>query len=123
YSIGEVDLPDFPIAKAVAASAAFPPVLAPVTLHFESGEVRPLQGAFLHREPFTRKVKLADGGVYDNQGMQRVVGKCRTVLVSDGRSPFNRSPNPSSFWPLLLMRTLFIMDSQLHALRNRLRFS
>jgi NTE family protein len=67
-------------------------------------------------------VKLADGGIYDNQGLQRVVGKCRTVLISDGGSPFDRQENPSNFWPLLLMRTLFIMDSQVHALRRRIAF-
>lgn len=83
YRVGRVDLPKVRLADAVTASSAFPPVLSPVRLKIEQ-KMEPLDGADLHREPYLSKAMLSDGGVYDNLGLETALGRCRTLLVSDG---------------------------------------
>jgi predicted acylesterase/phospholipase RssA len=55
------DLPNFSVARAVAASSAFPVVFSPVILT-ESEFGGPL--------PFKCQQALADGGIYDNMGLE-----------------------------------------------------
>jgi predicted acylesterase/phospholipase RssA len=68
----------------VAASAAFPPVRSPVTLEVDPAardvaETKPSGNI----EPWPpRTIKLSDGGVYDNLGLQPVLRRCATILVS-----------------------------------------
>ena len=80
------------IAQAVAASSAFPPVLAPATFEFEESDFTPNSGGKgeynLQRPPFTTDVQLADGGVYDNLGLETAYKRYRTLLVSDAGAPF-----------------------------------
>lgn len=61
YRVGEVRRPTTPLAVAVAASAAFPPVLSPVLLRLEETAFTPGSGD-LQRKPFTTRVVLTDGG-------------------------------------------------------------
>lgn len=60
--MGKVPSPDVPLATAVAASSAFPPVLSPLRLKLQSGDFEPNTGLDLQREPFTTRVLLTDGG-------------------------------------------------------------
>jgi NTE family protein len=69
YRVGEVRKPTIPLSKAVAASSAFPPVLSPVELRLDPESFTPNSGLDLQRQPFTSKVILSDGGVYDNLGL------------------------------------------------------
>jgi NTE family protein len=85
YRLGYVSPPpgDWDVARAVAASSCFPPIFNPLPLDvpvasFKRGRDR-LDGA---------DVRLSDGGLYDNLGLEPVWKTHRTVLVSDGGAVF-----------------------------------
>lgn len=69
--------PDWPLARAVAASSCFPPVFDPLPIKPPNGKTPP---GFIG-------MSLSDGGLYDNLGLQPAA-LCKTVLVSDGGAPF-----------------------------------
>ena len=110
--------PTVPLAQAVAASSAFPPVLSPV----ECGSIRtsftPNSGT-LQRKPFTSKVVLSDGGVYDNLGLETVWKRYQTVLVSDAGGKLEAEEEPKSDWAQHSYRVLNLIDNQVRALRKR----
>src|SRR5580658_4604118 len=62
YLVGIVMSPQVSLAKAVAASSAFPPVLSPSILEVNPRDFRPDPKCPLQREPFTSKIALCDGG-------------------------------------------------------------
>ena len=89
YRIGLLRNPTIPVARAVAASSAFPPVLSPIVLD-RPGTFEAVEGADLAGNPaYTKRIYLSDGGVYDNLGLETVWNRCRTVLVSDAGAPFS----------------------------------
>ena len=119
YRIGLVKQPRTPLATVVAASSAFPPVLSPLILKLPDGVFDPEGRGPLFEEPYTTRVVLTDGGVYDNLGLQPVTGEQRfTVLVSDGGGRTPPAPRPRTFWPLQLLRVLGVIDQQVRALRS-----
>ncbi len=65
------------------------------------------------------RVVLTDGGVYDNHGLEPVVKRYMTVLVSDGGAPFGRSPEIGFDWVRQLKRILDVTDNQVRAQRRR----
>lgn len=81
--------PNWPLAKAVAASSCFPPIFDPMTLDLSP---RDLTGGKLEpgdeRDRLIAGLRLSDGGVYDNLGLEPVWDTYHTLLVSDGGSPF-----------------------------------
>ena len=68
---------------------------------------------------YRSRVVLADGGVYDNLGLEPIIKRARTVLASDGGSPFSTEPRPCGFWPLQVVRVLICEDNQVRGLRKR----
>ena len=88
--------PGLRIVDAVAASCAYPPFFAPLeldgaTLGLVGGvpdpdEPEPVQASL------GRRIQLADGGVYDNLGLEPVWSDHQTVLVSDGGAVFRSRP-------------------------------
>lgn len=112
------------IARAVAASSAFPPVLAPATFSFAESDYTPKSGGpdpyNLQHKPFTTDVALADGGVYDNLGLETAYKSHRTLLVSDGGAPFMPADDVQRNWIGLSMRVVDVVDNQVRALRKRL---
>lgn len=112
------------IAQAVAASSAFPPVLAPATFEFEESDFTPDSGGpapyNLQRPPFTTHVQLADGGVYDNLGLETAYKRYRTLLVSDAGAPFKAVKDVPTNWASLGKRVIDLVDNQVRALRKRL---
>ena len=98
-----VTRPDLPLAHAVAASSAFPPVLSPCYLDV----------------PGRGRVTLTDGGVYDNLGIEPILKNCRTVLVSDGGGTFTEQATPHSDWLRGTLRVLNVIDVQVRRLRRR----
>lgn len=119
YKVGYVQKPDLPLSVAVGASSAFPPFLSPVVLK-KPGAFRPAQPPPALTDPRYRdRVVLSDGGVYDNLGLEPIIKRARTVLVSDGGSPFETTPRPCGFWPLQVLRVLMCEDNQVRALRKR----
>ena len=69
--------PDWPVARAVAASSCFPPVFDPMPIRAPDGQA----GARF------AGMSVSDGGLYDNLGLQPAA-QCETVLSSDGGAPF-----------------------------------
>ncbi|KQU71001.1 patatin-like phospholipase family protein [Phycicoccus sp. Root101] len=79
------------IADIVAASCAFPPFFAPMVF---DGEPMRLTGGHAglespeERRRIQQHIRLTDGGVYDNLGLEPVWKSHSTVLVSDGGGVF-----------------------------------
>jgi len=119
YRIGLVRNPTLPLARAVAASSAFPPVLSPVVIK-NPGTFEAVDGADLAGNPaYTRKLYLADGGVYDNLGLETVWNRCRTVLVSDAGAPFGFGETVHTDLVRQTMRALDVATDQSRGLRKR----
>src|SRR5450759_4830775 len=81
WRVGEVAEPRIRLATAVAACAAFQPLLSPVRLRFRPSDFVAKTGQDLQAPPYTTRVALTDGGVYDNLGLETAWKKCRTVLI------------------------------------------
>jgi NTE family protein len=125
YVIGRHSAPSIRLSQAVAASSAFPPVLSPMHLELPGGSFADWQPG---RPPLVppddlaamrRKVVLSDGGVYDNHGLEPVVKRYMTLLVSDGGAPFGRDSGIGFDWVRQLKRILDVTDNQVRALRRR----
>lgn len=116
WGVGEVREPTVDIASAVAASSAFPPVLSPKTIHFPD-EAWTRRGEY-GKPPFTTSLSLADGGVYDNLGLERAI-RYHTVLASDGGAPFKVKPALRLDWILQSKRAWLTTDRQVRSLRKR----
>lgn len=118
YLVGEVKNPTVPLAQAVAASSAFPPVLSPVEMRLDPASFTANSGP-LQRKPFTSKVILSDGGVYDNLGLETVWKRYQTVLVSDAGGKLEPEEEPKSDWAQHSYRVLNLIDNQVRSLRKR----
>jgi len=94
--------PTLSLGKAVASSSAFPPVLSPSLLRVDG-----------------RTVYLTDGGVYDNLGLEPVLKRCATVLVSDGGGTFGEAQRPARDWLRGTYRILQTVDVEVRRLRRR----
>jgi NTE family protein len=119
YQIGQSMDPQIELAVVVAASSAFPPFLSPVRLKLNSTDFRPDPTAKLQREPFTSRIVLLDGGVYDNLGLETIQKNFSTILVSDAGGKMQPDPYPWLFWGIQAYRVLTLMDNQVRALRKR----
>ena len=87
-------LRDFPLGRAVAASAAFPSGFAPV-------QIRNLYPQLV--------VELTDGGVHDNQGVEGLVDReCTHIVLSDGSGQMQDEDKPGTWVPKVLSRVVSI---------------
>jgi NTE family protein len=119
WRVGEVKNPAVPLAVAVAASSAFPPVLSPADLELDPDDFEPESGYDLQTEPYTSEVVLSDGGVYDNLGLETAWKRYRTILVSDAGGKMQPDPDPKRNWAGHTVRVLDIIDNQVRSLRKR----
>ena len=119
YLVGQVRNPTVPLARAVAASSAFPPVLSPASLKLESSDFLPDATCPLQREPYTTNIVLSDGGVYDNLGLETAWKRYRTILVSDGGGKLEPEQEPKRDWGRHSYRVLNVIDNQVRSLRKR----
>ena len=109
---------DWPLARAVAASACFPPVFNPMRLEFP-------KDCYIGGNAFAGKqtdeafedLRLTDGGNYDNLALEPVWKKHETVLVSDGGGLFPFQSDRNLF--RRLQRYTAIVENQARALRKR----
>lgn len=122
HRVGRIVRPDLPLSLVVAASSAFPPFLSPVRIPFATGAVEPMDGADLHRAPFTDVAVLTDGGVYDNLGLERVWRRCRTVLVSNAGKNTPEVGSPTGRWVGQIFRALALVQQQAESSRKRILF-
>jgi NTE family protein len=119
WRVGEVPNPAVSLATAVAASSAFPPFLSPLVMDLKDSDFTPGSGADLQHPPYTTKVFLTDGGVYDNLGLETAWKRYTTVLVSDGGGMYEAEPEPKRDWVLHMSRVVNLIDNQVRSLRKR----
>lgn len=108
------------VALAVAASSCFPPVFSPLQIKVKPEQFRDATGEETadERRRNIADLRLSDGGLYDNLGLEPVVKEHGTVLVSDGGAPFD--PKPDSGILARLGRYTSIQGRQVAALRKRM---
>ena len=119
YRVGEVRRPTISLSRAVAASSAFPPVLSPVEMRLDPSSFTPNSGTDLQSPPFTTRVILTDGGVYDNLGLETAWKRYDTILVSDAGGKLKPEGEPKSDWARHAYRVLDLVDNQVRSLRKR----
>jgi NTE family protein len=109
-------LRDVPIAQAVAASSCFPPLFGPLPAGVDPAELQ--GGAYCerNRDALIADIRLSDGGLYDNLGLEPVWKDHQTVLVSDGGGVFEGETGRGPLWRLA--RYFAIVESQGRALRK-----
>lgn len=118
YQVGRVDRPNVRLAEAVTASSAFPPFLSPVKLKINA-RMTDHEGSTLHREPYISTAYLSDGGVYDNLGLETALGRCRTILASNGGKKLEADEKPAGDWARHILRVLFVIDNQVGSQRRQ----
>jgi NTE family protein len=119
YRVGEVKNPTILLSQAVAASSAFPPVLSPFELRLDPKKFTPNSGHDLQRPPFTNRIVLTDGGVYDNLGLETAWKRYQTILVSDGGGKTQPEEEPHKDALRHSYRVLDLVDNQVRSLRKR----
>lgn len=121
YMIGESRTVVVSLAKAVAVSSAFPPVFSPIELDTDPAEWTSTGLTVPNAENLRRHIKLADGGIYDNMGLEALTGKnpVDVVLVSDAGAPFTIDEDPAEDYVRQLGRVRDILIDQTRALRKR----
>jgi NTE family protein len=113
YRAGYTPAGQLALSRAVAASSAFPPVLGPVSLPIAESEYAAARGGT------AKSVRLTDGGVYDNLGLEPVWKTHRTILVSDGGATIDIAPySPWKPWKRF-GRYLGLASSQGTQIRKR----
>ena len=107
------------LAEAVAASSAFP-LFPPLVRDFPAatfhgGDAKALPTGI----QLSGRVKLTDGGVYDNMGLEPAWKTHRQVLVSDGGKPFSVVARAGVSLVPRLARAYQVIANQSEALRKR----
>lgn len=116
YKVGEIDKPTLLLSRAVAASSAFPPVLSPLVLDVQPSD---FSRRFTNDEALLSDISLADGGVYDNLGLETVWKGYRNVLVSNAGAALQPDSSPSTGWIAQAKRAIDIIYGQVGSLRER----
>jgi NTE family protein len=110
--------PEWLVARAVAASSCFPPVFSPLPIGLRpdrllGGKAPPGR----ERDKIVRSIRLSDGGVYDNLGLEPVWKDHAVLLTSDGGATFDAGPDRGFFWRL--KQYTAVMSRQAGAIRKR----
>lgn len=133
YTLGYAEPGNYPLANALAVSAAFPGGFGPLQLDATQFEwrKRPSWGAAANEaQPVDigyRQLHLYDGGVYDNLGLEPFfdAGKGQSkhsgelIVVSDAGAPLRTGFSLFALNPWRLKRVADIMSDQARALRVR----
>ena len=119
YRVGRILNPDLPLAVAVAASSAFPPVLSPCTLDLRGQTWITDEGNDLTSRGFRDEIRVTDGGVYDNLGVETAWKRYTSILVSDAGGSVAEQDDPATDWLSQTARVLMLIDNQVGSLRKR----
>jgi NTE family protein len=124
YLAGYAPPEGFTLAQAVAASACFPPLFGPLridraALRFKGGRAKGVSAD--ERKQILEDLRVTDGGVYDNMGLEPVWKSHRVVLVSDAGGLMDAEADKNFFWRI--QRYQSIQDTQARALRKRFLIS
>ena len=76
------------VARAVAASSCFPPLFAPMPPTREADRVAEIE-IDAHGDVTGSHLRLTDGGLYDNLGIEPAIKRHKVLFVSDGGAPFD----------------------------------
>ncbi len=118
YMLGVCSNTDVTLAFAVAASSAFPPVFSPIEL--ETDPATWSKGSDIPNiNRLREEIVLADGGVYDNMGLESLVDNADIVLVSDAGARMQIEEDPDDDYVGQLGRVRDILIDQTRALRKR----
>jgi len=133
YQLGYADASAFPLAQALAVSAAFPGAIGPLAIKCSRYDwrKRPHWNASKEAEqsiqlPYKR-LHLYDGGLYDNlgleplfdAGLQQAKTNGGSIVVSDAGAPLTLGFHKGWFNPRRLKRWLDLVGEQQRALRVR----
>lgn len=118
WRVGEWRDTKLTLARVMAASSAFPPVLSPMVMT-PPADLKPYDDGDRGYPPYTERLELADGGIYDNLGIETVWKRCNTILVSNAGDPFKEMGDPPNDWIQQLRRTVSMVHRQ--AENNRMR--
>jgi NTE family protein len=88
-------------------------------MRLDADAFTPKSGLDLQHKPFTSRVILTDGGVYDNLGLETAWKTYETILVSDGGGALQPEEEPKNDWAQHAYRVLNLIDNQVRALRKR----
>jgi NTE family protein len=116
YQVGEIRRPALDLARAVAASSAFPPFLSPLVLPVKPGD---FSRVYCQDRRLLADISLTDGGAYDNLGLETVWKRYANVLVSDAGAALEADPSPPANWAGHSKRVIDIVHRQVTALRKR----
>jgi NTE family protein len=117
--IGQLRDTSISLAAAMAASAAYPPFLAPLWLRCDRSLLEPTPGADLTWQVGRDgRLALADGGIHDNLGLEPIWDRCATILSSDAGGVLEPAPRAHGLWLRQLIRTLAIHADRGRALRR-----
>jgi NTE family protein len=129
YRIGlintaDVTTPGNLLSMAVAASSGFPPIFSPVEFTTDPSKWQKVEGADLACDAeYCKTLTLADGGVYDNLGLEPIWKRCRKVLISNAGKPFEYNADMGSLFVVadirLMLRVLDVTMDQVQGLRLR----
>lgn len=116
YLVGDIHRPIVPLAEVVAASSAFPPFLSPYVLRVRPADFSKIRAT----DPsLLSDISLADGGVYDNLGLETVWKGYRNLLVSDAGARLLPKASPPAAWSRQAKRDIDIIYGQVSSLRKR----
>ena len=133
YSLGYANPGNFPLASAMAVSAAYPGAIGPLVVDATRfvWKKRPSwdapESSAVVVPPEFRRLHLYDGGIYDNLGLEpyfdagKGVPKQKDcfILVSDAGAPLTMGFGSSPINPFRLKRVVEIFSEQARALRVR----
>lgn len=122
WKLGRLERFDISLGTALAASAAFPPLLSPLHLRTDPAawlDGPPVRGLD-NGDRIRAQLRLGDGGIYDNMGLEALWRNMSHVLVSDAGAPFAFVPRPWSNWFSQLGRVRDVLIDQTRALRKRM---
>lgn len=94
--------PETTIARAVAASSAFPGAFAPLRFtHVFDNVVGFFRQPLFGETGTSGELSVVDGGVFDNQGTYLIGHLCHHLIISDGAGALQEQRQPSTWqlWP------------------------
>ena len=101
YMAGYASTPsDWTVARATAASSCFPPFFNPQPIGLSPGVMTGSADESTERDERIRGLRLSDGGLYDNMGLEPVWKNHLVVLVSEGVSTFDAGADRGLLWRL-----------------------
>jgi NTE family protein len=109
---------DWTMSRAIAASSCFPPVFSPLPIDLDPEDLKEGEAKdHPDRAELINRLRLSDGGVYDNMGLEPVSNGHATVLVSDGGATLDFAPDKG--FPSRLGRYLAVQSNQSGSVRKR----